>query len=197
MSVVSHFPMPKGPKIIVANHPTTSDPFILTSYSNGQAAVLIKNSLFDVPLFGYYLHRAGHIPVIKGDGALAFKRALNLLNRGITIIVFVEGGLSKFIHVMKKSKTGAVRLALASGASIIPIGIGVKKRNLKLLRSVIKGIEEWGRWYFNGPYAITVGRAINLKGDGKDRSRVRKLSSWLSGKISGLAKESTTRVALR
>jgi 1-acyl-sn-glycerol-3-phosphate acyltransferase len=197
MSVVSHFPMPKGAKIIVANHPTTSDPFILTSFSNGQAAVLIKNSLFNVPLFGYYLHRAGHIPVIKNDGGAAFKRALELLKKGITVIVFVEGDLSKFIHVMKKPKTGAVRLALASGASIIPVGISVKKRNLRSLRSVIKGIEEWGRWYFKGPYAITVGRAINLKGDGKDQGHVRKLSSWLSGKISGLAKESTSRVALR
>jgi len=197
MNVVSHCPMPKGAKIIVANHPTTSDPFILTSFSNGQAAVLIKNSLFNVPLFGYYLHHAGHIPVIKDDGGIAFKRALELLKKGITVIVFVEGDLSKFIHVMKKPKTGAVRLALASGASIVPVGIGVKKRNLKNLRSVIKGIEEWGRWYFKGPYAITVGHAINLRGNVKNRNRVRELSLWLSEKISSLEKESTARVALR
>jgi 1-acyl-sn-glycerol-3-phosphate acyltransferase len=197
MSIVNHSPMPRGAKIIVANHPTTSDPFILTSFSNGQAAVLIKNSLFDIPLFGYYLHRAGHIPVFKNDGGEAFKTALELLNKGITVIVFVEGDLSKFIHVMKKPKTGAVRLALASGKSIVPVGIGVKKRNLKNLRSVIKGIEEWGRWYFKGPYAITVGHPISLRGDDKNRNRVRELSSWISGKISHLAKESTARVALR
>lgn len=197
MSVVSHFPIPNGPKIIVANHPTTSDPFILTSVSNGQAAVLIKGILFDVPIFGRYLNWAGHIPVKTGQGGIAFDRALELLKNGVTIIVFVEGELSKFIHKMSKPKTGAIRLALASGISIIPMGIGVKKRNLKSLRSIIKGVEEWGRWYFKGPYALTIGKAINLKGDARNRSRVIKLSSWLSQKISKLERESTARVASR
>ena len=197
MSVVSHFPIPKGPKIIVANHPTTSDPFILTSYSNGQAAILIKNCLFDVPIFGFYLHRAGHIPVVKGEGVIAFERALYLLKKGITVIVFVEGDLSKFIHQMSKPRTGAIRLALASGASIIPMGIGVKKRHLKSLRSVIKGIEERGRWYFKGPYAITIGRAIKFNGNAGNRIRVRRLTSVLADKISSLVKESTARVAVR
>jgi 1-acyl-sn-glycerol-3-phosphate acyltransferase len=196
MSVVSYSPIPNGAKIIVANHPTTSDPFILTSVSNGQAAVLIKDVLFNVPLFGYYLHHAGHIPVVKADSKKAFDRALYLLNNGITIIVFVEGDLSKFLHRMRKPKTGAVRLALASGASIIPMGIGIKKRNLKNIRSMIKGIEEWGRWYFKGPYAITIGKAINLKGNVENRNQVKKLSSWLSKRISYLEKESSIRVAL-
>ena len=50
MSINSHSLIPTGAKIIVANHPTTTDPFILTSISNGQAAVLIKDVLFDVPM---------------------------------------------------------------------------------------------------------------------------------------------------
>jgi hypothetical protein len=84
---------------------------------------------------------------------------------------------------------------LASGASIIPMGIGVRRKNLRKLHSVIKGIEEWGRWYFKGPYAITIGRAIHLRGSTENRDRVRKLSVWLSGKISFLEKESSSRVA--
>jgi 1-acyl-sn-glycerol-3-phosphate acyltransferase len=195
MSVVSHFPIPNGPKIIVANHPTTSDPFILTSVSNGQAAVLIKNVLFDVPIFGYYLHQAGHIPVVKGEGQIAFEKALYLLKNGITIIVFVEGDLSKFIHKMNKPKTGAVRLALVSGASIIPMGISIRKTNIKNIRSVIKGVEEWGRWYFKGPYALTIGKAIKIKGNIDNRENVKRLSSWLSNKISNLQKESAIRLS--
>lgn len=194
MSIVSHFPIPKGPKIIVANHPTTSDPFILTSVSNGQAAVLIKGILFDIPVFGKYLNWAGHIPVRRDEGRLAFEKALKLLKNGITIIVFIEGDLSTFIHKMSKPKTGAIRLAMASGASIIPMGIGVKKRHLKNLRSVIKGIEEWGRWYLKGPYALTIGKSINITGRLEDRLRVKKLSVWLSSKVNKLRKESTKRI---
>lgn len=194
MSVVSHDPIPKGPKIIVANHPTTSDPFILTSVSNGQAAVLIKDVLFDVPFFGNYLHWAGHIPVSKGEGAVAFERALELLKNGITIIVFIEGDLSKFIHKTGKPKTGAVRLALSSGVPIIPVGIGVKEKNVKVLSSMIKGIREWSKWYFKGPYAMTVGKPIKITGNVENREQVKKLSGWLSEKISGLQNESAVRI---
>jgi 1-acyl-sn-glycerol-3-phosphate acyltransferase len=194
MSVVSYLPIPKGPKILVANHPTTCDPFILTSVSNGQAAVLVKDILFDVPLFGNYLHWAGHIPVRKGEGAVAFERALELLKNGVTIIVFIEGDLSKFAHKTGKPKTGAVRLALSSGAPIIPIGIGVKKRNIKNLKSVIKGIQEWSKWYFKGPYAMTIGKPIKFTGNVENRERVKKLSDWLTEKISRLQKESAIRI---
>lgn len=194
MSVVSHIPIPKGPKIIVANHPTTSDPFILTSVSNGQAAILIKGILFDVPLFGKYLHWAGHIPVKTDEGKIAFDKALELLKNGVTVIVFIEGDLSKFIHRINKPKTGAVRLALSSGVPIIPIGISVKKINLKNIKSVINGIIEWGRWYFKGPYALTIGKPINFRGSAKNRLHVKKLSGWLAREIAKLQSESRKRI---
>lgn len=193
-SVVFDFPVPSGAKIIVSNHPTTSDPFILTSFSNGQACVLIKEVLFDVPVFGRYLKWSGHIPVSKNQGKLAFEKALKLLKEGITVIVFIEGDLSSLINKLNKPKTGAVRLALLSHAPIIPMGVSVRERNIKNIKSVIKGITEWGRWYFRGPYAITVGKQINLKGNIENRSEVRKLSNWLSQKVSHLTKESALRI---
>jgi 1-acyl-sn-glycerol-3-phosphate acyltransferase len=194
MNVVAHFPIPGGAKIIVANHPTTSDPFILTSLSNGQAVVLVKDALFDVPIFGNYLHWAGHIPVVRGRGTEAFEKALENLKRGITVIIFIEGDLSKFIHKVDKPKTGAIRLALSSGFPIIPIGIGVKKENLKNISSVIKGVQEWGRWYFKGPYALTIGKQISVTGKVSDKNNVRNLSKWLADKISDLQKESALRI---
>jgi 1-acyl-sn-glycerol-3-phosphate acyltransferase len=194
MNVVSHLPMPKGPKILVANHPTTCDPFILTSVSNGQAAVLVKNCLFDVPIFGSYLRWTGHIPVRSGEGKVALEDALARLKKGITIIVFIEGDLSKFIHKLGTPKTGAVRLALLSGAPLIPIGISVKKRNIKVMRSIIKGIQEWGKWYFKGPYALTIGKPFNITGTSKNRTQVKQLTKWLAEMISGLQKEGATRI---
>jgi len=194
MDVEKTFNIPKGAKIIVANHPTTIDPFILTSISNGQAAVLIKDVLFDVPVFGKYLHLAGHIPVVKGKGMEAFEKALEKLKNGITVIVFIEGDLSKFLHKVNKPKTGAVRLALLSGKPLIPIGISVKSKNIRWIKSVIKGVQEWGKWYFRGPYGITIGKPINLKGSVGNWDQVKKLSGWLGEKISKLEKESRVRL---
>ena len=194
MNIFSYSKIPKGPKIIVANHPTTSDPFILTTITNGQGAILIKGILFDIPIFGRYLRWAGHIPVIQDRKREAFESALRLLKTGITVIVFIEGDTSKFIHQLRKPKTGAIRLALASGLPIFPVGIGVKRSNIKSIRSVIKGVQEWGKWYFKGPYALTIGNPISIKGNIKNKSQVEKLSSWLAGKILQLEKESTGRL---
>jgi 1-acyl-sn-glycerol-3-phosphate acyltransferase len=194
MSVISHFKIPGGPKIIVANHPTTSDPFILTSMSNGQASVIIKESLFDVPMFGKYLYWSGHIPVREGQGKTAFKEALNNLKEGITVIVFIEGTTSNFIHKTLKPKTGAVRLALSSNIPIIPIGISVRRKNIRSILSTIKGVKEWGKWYFKGPYALTIGKPIHLRGNTRNRIQVRRLSKWLAKKISILQNESAIRV---
>lgn len=186
--------IPRGAKIIVANHPTTTDPFILTSISKGQAAVLIKDILFDVPVFGKYLHLAGHIPVNKQSGKEAFEAALLKLKKGITVIIFIEGNVSNFLHKIEKPKTGAVRLAILSGKPIVPIGIGVREQNVRWIKSIIKGIEEWGKWYLKGPYALSVGKPIKFSGDITDRNKVRCLSNRLGQKISGLTKESTGRL---
>lgn len=194
MDIARKFNIPSGAKILVANHPTTIDPFILTSISNGQAAVLIKGVLFDVPIFGKYLHLAGHIPVVEGRGIEAFEKALEKLKKGITVIVFIEGDLSKFIHKVSKPKTGAIRLAMLSGKPIIPIGISVKEKNVKWIKTMVKGITEWGKWYFKGPYAITIGKQISVKGHISNRGNVENLTNWLKNIIGILQKESAKRI---
>ncbi len=188
--------VPRGAKIIVANHPTTTDPFVLTSISNGQASVLIKDVLFDVPVFGKYLRLSGHIPVSKEKGGEAFAKALDKLKRGITVIVFIEGDLSELINKMKKPKTGAIRLAMLSGKPIIPMGISVKEKNVRNIMSIINGVKELGRWYLKGPYAISIGKPINFSGNIDDKNKVRYMSEWLSKQITKLAKESGNRLKL-
>lgn len=190
-----HSPFPYGPKILVANHPTTTDPFVLTGINSGASTVLIKASLFSIPLFGKYLSWSGHIPVYKNQGAEALKNALKQLKDGITVIIFIEGDLTSLVSKLAKPKTGAVRLALSSGAPIVPIGISVEKKRIKNLRMIIEGLEDWSRWYFRGPYAVTVGKPIYLKGATKDKLKVRGLSTWLNEKIQKLVQESKLRIA--
>lgn len=197
MDIARRSDIPKGAKIIVANHPTTTDPFILTSVSKGQAAVLVKDVLFNVPVFGKYLHLAGHIPVSREKSKEAFDEALEKLKKGITVIVFIEGDLSEFLHKMKRPKTGAVRLALLSGKPIIPIGISVSEKNIKKIKSVVKGVQEWGKWYFKGPYALTIGKPINISCNIDNRNRIKYLSKWLGKKISTLEKEGSMRLKLK
>ena len=59
-------------------------------------------------------------------------------------------------------RTGAARLAMATGAPMVPVGISLSPRGLWHLESDIGN--EWvaSRWALRGPYGITVGRAFNL-----------------------------------
>ena len=69
-------------------------------------------------------------------------------------------------------------------------------KNIHSISSVIKGVRELGKWYFKGPYALTIGKPINIKGNVMDKNKVRYLSGWLGRKISSLEKESSKRLNL-
>ena len=43
------------------------------------SSILIHETLFKVPVLGRYLQRAGHVPVVPGNGQAAFEEAKRLL----------------------------------------------------------------------------------------------------------------------
>lgn len=193
MDVVNYTKMPKGPKIIVANHPTTSDPFLLTYMAKGQARVLVHEILFKVPLFGRYLKWSGHVQVITGEGKKVIDDALDLLNRKISVIIFIEGDVSPNGFFLEP-KTGAARLAMLSGAPIVPIGIGVSSQKIKYINAVIKGTPVVETWYLRGPYAFTRGEPFNIFGNVENREKVKQFSKTIMEKVIELANQSTKRI---
>ena len=68
-------PLPPEPKLIVANHPSISDPIYLALLSPQPIKILIIDNPFAVPVLGTYLRGSGHIPVVPGDGRAAFQKA--------------------------------------------------------------------------------------------------------------------------
>src|SRR3712207_2792425 len=86
--------LPSGAKIIAANHPTTTDPFLMMSWPFEPVYILIGEAAFKVRLIGQFLRLAGHIPVYAHCGREAFEAALRLLGEGQTVGIFPEGALS-------------------------------------------------------------------------------------------------------
>src|SRR5512137_162978 len=74
--------LPPGPKLIVANHPSTTDPFYLLTLFPQPLSMLIIEHAFKAPLFGGILRRSGHIPVETADRHAAFDAALRRLSNG-------------------------------------------------------------------------------------------------------------------
>jgi 1-acyl-sn-glycerol-3-phosphate acyltransferase len=194
MNVHWHQPLPNGAKIIAANHPSTSDPFFVAAMANHQVYILINEKLFKVPLFGQFLRRSGHIPVVVGKGKAAMEEALQRLAQNETIVIFPEGALSPRNGGFSEPRTGAARLALLSGAPVIPVGIHLLRERVHSIISHIEGREEEGRWYFRGPYNITVGRPISFRGDVENHDYVKGVSKAIMSHIRELAFQSQDRM---
>ncbi len=191
-----HAPLPKGAKIFAVNHPSTSDPAYVTILTREQTTILIKDTLFKVPLFGRSLRMAGHVPVVAGTGKVAVEEGIRLLRQGRTIVVFPEGEISPE-GGFNKAHTGIARLALATGAPVIPIGISLNTKRLRQVHTTIDGKKEASAWYMHGPYAMTVGEAVSFQGSVDDRERVHAVTGQIMQQIAVLCRHGEARLAHR
>jgi 1-acyl-sn-glycerol-3-phosphate acyltransferase len=194
MDVAWEASLPKGPKIIAPNHPSTTDPFLITGLVAEPTSILIDDRLFKVPVFGRYLHLTGHVPVVDGNGREAFEMAKRLLETGRSIAIFPEGCVSPLTGGLRPPRTGAARLALITGAPIIPIGIHLQRERIHVIESAYSGISATGTWYLRGPYAITVGKPMTLVGNVEDREYVQAVSERIIRCIAHLAQQSARRM---
>jgi 1-acyl-sn-glycerol-3-phosphate acyltransferase len=190
-------PLPVGPKILVSNHPTTTDPFLILEIAPEPVRILIEERLFQVPLFGAYLHLAGHIPVLQGNGRTAYDAALRTLRERKSVALYPEGAISPLDGGIHRPRTGAARLALESGAPIVPIGVALDRSRIRLIETKVKNEPALGTWYFHGPYAITVGSPMAFRGNVEDRVLVDSISEEIMDRISSLETESRRRLEAR
>lgn len=196
MDVQWSTPLPEGGKILAPNHPSTTDPFLVASLVSENPRILIDETLFKVPVLGTALRLMEHVPVIEGHGRIAYETAKWLLKTGHTVVLFPEGRISPLEGGCHPPHTGVVRLALESGVPVVPIGIDLDRSRIKLLETKVQGEDETGIWYLGGPYGVTVGRPLWLRGDVTDRAYVRTLSDRLMCRIAHLADQSARRLAI-
>lgn len=191
-----HAPLPGGPKIIAANHPTTTDPFLILTLASEQISVLVTGGAFNVPVFGAYLRRAGHVPVIRNGGGATVQAAIKLLEAGRTVAIFPEGALSPLERGIgfHQPHTGVARLALSTGAPVIPVGIGLQYERIRFVETEVDGKTEFGRFYLRGLYNMTVGEPMRFEGNVDDRENVRSVSERIMQRIIHLSQESIQRI---
>jgi 1-acyl-sn-glycerol-3-phosphate acyltransferase len=85
---------------------------------------LIKDSAFNVKGIGHFLYKAGQLPVHRGraDAALVLKDAEKALASGAVVIIYPEATATRDPELWPMvAKTGVARLALATGAPVIPV----------------------------------------------------------------------------
>jgi 1-acyl-sn-glycerol-3-phosphate acyltransferase len=109
-----------GPCILVANHESVVDPYILGVATSRRIHFMAKVELWRNPLLRRVVEGFGAFPVERGTGdGAAVGRAAQLLAEGEVLGIFPQG--TCFPFRVRPWLRGAARLALVSGAPLVPV----------------------------------------------------------------------------
>lgn len=142
-----------GPAILCSNHLSMLDPFVL--------ALNVPRTVFFLAKGEYFVHRwrwlfesLGVIPVARGGGAAgesSLTRGQQVLDAGAVLGLYPEGTRSPDGRLYR-GKTGAVRLAIRSGAPIVPIAV-IGSHEV---------MPPHARWPRRGPVTVRFGTPVDL-----------------------------------
>jgi 1-acyl-sn-glycerol-3-phosphate acyltransferase len=117
--------IPAGAAVIAANHPSYLDPVLLSLQVRRPIRFMAWDVLFRVPLLGALMRLFGAFPVDvrPGAGRSAYEAARALVEAGQLVGIFPEGKRSRAGWMEPELRAGAARLALETGAPLVPATI--------------------------------------------------------------------------
>jgi 1-acyl-sn-glycerol-3-phosphate acyltransferase len=115
-----------SPAILLVKHQSTYETFLMPAIMPHPLAYVFKKELLYVPFFGWSIGSLDMIHIDRSQRAKAFSKVVEqgqaLLDRGVWVIMFPEG--TRIPRGERGSyKTGGTRLAIATGAPVIPIAV--------------------------------------------------------------------------
>ena len=115
----------EGPALITPNHVAFIDSVFVSTIMPRRTLAVGKADYMDSWKTRYILPATGMIPIDRAGGSAsqaALDAAAESLNRGDLFLIYPEGTRTRtgYLH---KGRTGAARLALRTGAPIIPVGV--------------------------------------------------------------------------
>ncbi len=115
--------VPDGPVILASNHRSFLDPFIIATIARRPLYYVAKEELFTGRLRAWLLNNLGAFPVRRGAGdADMIETAKAILARGDAVLIFPEGTRIR-PGALGRPRRGVGRLALESGAPVVPVAI--------------------------------------------------------------------------
>ncbi len=115
----------REPGVYMANHQSDFDILILLAHVPGQFRWIVKKELFQIPVFGAAMKKAGYIEIDRQHhekAMISLDAAARKIREGKSVMSFPEGTRSKDGKV-KSFKQGMFHLAINAGVPIIPISI--------------------------------------------------------------------------
>jgi glycerol-3-phosphate dehydrogenase (NAD(P)+) len=113
----------KGPVILAANHRSFLDPFLVGCCIRRPVYFVAKQELFNKRWQGWILNCLGAFPIKRGESdEESMATARGVLERGGVLVIFPEGTRIRK-GGLGRPKRGVGRLALETGAPVVPIAI--------------------------------------------------------------------------
>jgi len=125
-----------GALVLAPNHFSQMDHFFAGVYLRRKIRFMAKSQLFGPPVLTYIYKHGGVFPVRRGhQDEEAFRTAFTLLDQEEMLLVYAEGGRSRSAE-LGEPKPGIGRIALQSGAPVVPVAIhgSARVRGWKRLR---------------------------------------------------------------
>lgn len=117
-------PDPRRPYVAVSNHESYADIFLI-SHLPWEMKWISKETMFRIPCFGWMMQMAGDIKLRRGErssAVAAMQAARDRLARRVSVMIFPEGTRSRDGEMLP-FKDGAFRLAIETGAPILPLAV--------------------------------------------------------------------------
>ncbi|MDR3363582.1 MAG: 1-acyl-sn-glycerol-3-phosphate acyltransferase [Clostridiales Family XIII bacterium] len=116
--------LPEGGVLFVSNHEGYGDiPAFMDAVREKQFGFVAKDELAKVPIFAGWIVRIRSLMLEREDPRLALKvfaEGEDMLKRGFSLVIFPEGTRAKG-QGMKPFPRGSLRMAIRSGAPIVPV----------------------------------------------------------------------------
>ncbi|MFO6421776.1 lysophospholipid acyltransferase family protein [Hylemonella sp. W303a] len=166
--------------ILLVKHQSTLETFLIPTLMPHPLAFVFKKELLYVPFFGWAMARLDMIHIDRSQRSEAFNKVVaqgkRLLARGVWIIMFPEGTRiprgEKGVY-----KTGGTRLAIETGAPVVPIAVSSAK--------------VWPRKAFlkrPGVVDVVIGQPIPSQGR-EPAEFMREVEDWIEGQMQRLDPE--------
>jgi 1-acyl-sn-glycerol-3-phosphate acyltransferase len=127
----------EGPVIVAPNHFSFMDHFFMAMFIRRHVRFMAKSQLFKPPMQWVYTH-GGVFPVRRGHrDEEAFLTAKTILDNGGCIGMYPEAGRARDGKLAARAKPGIGRLALETGAPVVPVAIFGSQR-----------VRNWKRMHF-------------------------------------------------